>query len=241
MNFTLVFLVGFFGSMHCVGMCGAIVAAYSTQQGFAAPGAGGKWGVLMKHLSYNFGRVLSYLMVGAILGAIGGSFAGLKIVGEWFSALAGLMLIGSGIWMLRIFPWMRFTQEILFGAEKKSLLLSLYAKSYGALLSSPSVESKFYLGFLTPLLPCGLLYSAFMMAASSGNALNGALTMAIFGIGIVPSLVIVGYVSTFFRFRLRSWGDTLAAVTIIVIGLMMVMRGFGLPLPWMIMGGGGHH
>ncbi len=247
MNLTLVFLTGLFGSMHCVGMCGAIVAAYSTQRGFHNPSNSGKWGTLFKHLSYNFGRVLSYTIVGAMLGAIGGSFAGLKVAGEWFSALAGFVLIVSGFWMLRIFPWMglrprgEFTREISLGAEKKSFVLSLYTRSYGALFSSPTVESKFYLGFLTPLLPCGLLYSAFVMAAASGSAVNGAVTMALFGTGIVPSLIVVGYVSTFFRFQLRSWGDKLAALTIILMGVMMLLRGLGMPLPWMMIGGGHHH
>jgi hypothetical protein len=182
-----------------------------------------------------------------MLGAIGGSFAGLKIVGEWFSAIAGIVLIVSGFWMLRIFPWTsprargEFTQEVTLRAEKKSFFLSIYSRSYGVLLASPTIESKFYMGFLTPLLPCGLLYSAFMMAASSGSAVNGALTMALFGSGIVPSLVIVGYVSTFFRFQLRSWGDKLAALTIILMGVMMLLRGFGMPLPWMMIGGGEHH
>jgi hypothetical protein len=244
-NLALIFLTGFFGSMHCVGMCGAIVAAYSTQDGFHNSSTGGKWGAFLKHLSYNIGRVLSYTIVGAVLGAVGGGIAGLKLVGEWFSALAGIVLIVSGIWMLRIFPWMGlrprrgFTKDIPLGAEKKSLLLSLYTRSYGALLASPTVESKFYIGALTPLLPCGLLYSAFMMAAASGDAVSGAVTMALFGSGIVPSLVVVGYVSTFFRFRLRTWGDKLAAITIILMGTMMLLRGLGMPLPWMVTGAGG--
>lgn len=247
MDTALVFLTGLFGSMHCVGMCGAIVAAYSTQDGFHDTSANGRSGALIKHLSYNFGRILSYTMVGAILGAVGGSFAGFTIVGEWFSAIAGIVLIVSGFWMLRIFQWTwprprgGFTREISLGAGQKSFFLSIYTRSYGALLASPTVESKFYIGFLTPLLPCGLLYSAFMMAAASGSAINGALTMALFGSGIVPSLVVVGYVSTFFRFRLRSWGDKLAALTIILMGVMMLLRGLGLPLPWMMMGGEGHH
>ncbi len=114
----------------------------------------------------------------------------------------------------------------------------MYTRTYGALLASPTIESKFYIGMLTPLLPCGLLYSAFIIAAASGSALHGAETMALFGIGIVPSLVIVGFVSTYFRFRLRSWGDRLAAFTIVLMGIMMLMRGLGLPLPWMVMGGG---
>jgi hypothetical protein len=182
--------------------------------------------------------VLSYVFVGALLGAVGGGFWGLQSVGKWFSTAAGVLLIVSGIWMLRIFPWMAFPQEIQLNGEKKSFLLTMYTKTYGALLASPTIESKFYIGFLTPLLPCGLLYSAFIIAAASGSAFNGAVTMALFGIGIVPSLVIVGFVSTFFRFRLRTWGDKLAAVTIVLMGIMMAMRGLGLPLPWMMMGGG---
>ena len=154
-----------------------------------------------------------------------------------FQPTAGVLLVLSGIWMMRIFPWMGFKQEISLTSEKKSFLLNLYTKTYGALLASPTVESKFYIGLLTPLLPCGLLYSMFVMAAASGSAVNGAITMALFGCGIVPSLVIVGFVSTFFRFRLRLWGDKLAAVMIIVMGIIMVMRGLGIPMPWMMMMG----
>ena len=232
MDIALVFLTGFFGSMHCVGMCGAIVAAYSTQSGERLKT--GRWYALASHLSYNGGRVLSYIAVGAVLGAIGGSFGGLKIAAEWFSTVVGVLLIASGVWMLRIFPGIGFPQEISFDTEKKSVLLNLYTRTYGSLLQSPTLESKFYIGLLTPLLPCGLLYSAFIMAAVSGNALNGAVTMALFGSGIVPSLVVVGFVSTFFKLRLRLWGDKLAAVTILLMGLMMLLRGVGLPLPWMM-------
>jgi len=241
MHYILIFLTGFFGSMHCVGMCGAIVAAYSTQDNFRSTITAGKWSPFLKHLSYNFGRVLSYIFFGALLGVIGGGFSGLQAAGEWFSTAEGVLLVLSGIWMLRIFPWMGFKQKISLSSERKSFLLDLYTKSYGALLASPTVESKFYVGLLTPLLPCGLLYSMFVIAAASGSAVNGAVAMALFGCGIVPSLVIVGFVSTFFRFRLRVWGDKLAAMMIVVMGIIMVMRGLGIPMPWMMMMGGGNH
>jgi sulfite exporter TauE/SafE len=241
MDYTLIVLTGFFGSMHCVGMCGAIVAAYSTQQNFQDGAAPGKWDQLLKHLAYNFGRVLSYILMGALLGTIGGGISGLKSVGEWFSTAAGVVLVVSGIWISRIFPRTGLAAVVPFGREKKSFLLSLYTQTYGALLNSPSLESKFYIGLLTPLLPCGLLYSMFLMAAASGSAVNGAVTMAFFGCGIVPSLVVVGFVSTFFRFRLRMAGDKLAAVTIILMGIIMVMRGLGIPMPWMTMESAHHH
>ncbi len=241
MNYVLIFLIGFFGSMHCVGMCGAIVAAYSTQPNFQGVSRAGTLSQFIKHLSYNSGRVLSYVFVGALLGAFGGGFSGLQSAGVWFSTVAGVLLVLSGIWMMRIFPWMGFNQKISLTSGKESFLLNLYTKMYGVLLASPTVESKFYIGLLTPLLPCGLLYSMFVMAAASGNALNGVITMALFGSGIVPSLVFVGFVSTFFRFRMRVWGDKLAAIMIAVMGIIMVMRGLGISMPWMMMGGGHHH
>jgi len=241
MDWALVVLTGFFGSMHCVGMCGAIVAAYSTQDGLNSGNSSGSRNLLYRHLSYNAGRVLSYIMVGAVLGAAGGSFAGLRTIGEWFSSIMGALLVVSGIWMLRIFPWMGFTQQIDFAGKKKSSLLSIYSRTYGTLLASPTIESKFYIGLMTPLLPCGFLYSAFAIAAASGNALNGAFTMALFGSGIVPALVIVGFVSTFFKFKLRLLGNKLAAMTIILMGTMMLLRGLGMPLPWMMMGTSHHH
>jgi len=241
MDWVLVMLTGFFGSMHCAGMCGAIVAAYSTQDGLPGLPHAGKWTMLYRHLSYNAGRVLSYVLVGVLLGAIGGSFAGLRTIGVWFSTVMGVLLIFSGFWMLKIFPWMGFTQQIDLGGKRISPLISFYSRTYGALLSSPTIESKFYIGLLTPLLPCGFLYSAFAMAAGSGSAVNGAVTMALFGSGIVPALLVVGYVSTFFKFKLRLLGNRLAAVTIVLMGIMMLLRGLGMPLPWMMMGGGHHH
>ena len=241
MDFALIFLTGFLGSMHCVGMCGAIVTAYSTQDGFHDQNTRGKWNPLVKHLAYNGGRVFSYIVIGALLGGVGGGFGALQIAGDWFSTAVGVLLVGSGIWMLRIFPGTGFTQTIAGKDQKNSSLVSFYNKTYGILLSSPSIESKFYIGLLTPLIPCGLLYSVFLMAAASGNAVNGAATMALFGTGIVPSLILVGFVSTFARFRLRVLGDKLAAITVVLMGVMMLLRGLGLPLPWMMMGATHHH
>jgi sulfite exporter TauE/SafE len=241
MDWVLVALTGFFGSMHCVGMCGTIVAAYSTQDAMQVSPASGRWHMISRHLSYNAGRVLSYIIVGTVLGAVGGSFGGLKTVGTWFSTIIGGILILAGIWMLRLFPWLSFPQQLSLTSDKKSILFSFYTRTYGTLLQSPTIESKFYIGMITPLLPCGLLYSAFIVAAASGSAVNGAISMGLFGAGIVPALVVVGLVSVFFRLRLRAWGDKLAAATIILMGLMMLFRGLGLPIPWMGMWGMHHH
>lgn len=235
MDYSLSFLAGLFGSLHCVGMCGAIVLAYSSQ-GMSASVS--KISTLVSHLTYNAGRVLSYAIVGALLGAVGKGVMMIHGVAEWFSLVVGALLIVAGVILLRVIPFVRIDESVPFIESGRSLFRRLYKASFGALVALPKLESKFYIGLLTPLLPCGLLYSMFLKAAEAGSALEGGLMMALFGLGIVPALVVTGYVSSFLGEKLRRWGDKLAAMTIIVMGLMLLTRGLGIPLPWM---GGGHH
>jgi len=236
MDYSFAFFAGLFGSMHCVGMCGAIVLAYSTQ---GMPSSASRISTLASHLTYNAGRVLSYAIVGAFLGMAGKGVMMIHGVAQWFSLLVGAVLIVAGVVLLRVIPFVRIDESVPLVESGKSLFRRLYRASFGALVALPKLESKFYIGLLTPLLPCGLLYSMFLKAAETGSALGGGLTMALFGLGIVPALVATGYASTFLGEKLRKWGDKLAAVTIILMGLMLLTRGLGIPLPWM--GGGGGH
>ena len=220
-EYWLSFVAGIFGSMHCVGMCGAIILGYSTQgidsnAGFAAN--------LLAHLTYNAGRVLSYTLVGAMLGLAGGGLSGLQDIGFWFSIVFGLALVGVGISLLKVFPRFSFSTQLNLEGPTHSALMKLYRLTFGALMSVRRLESKFYIGLLTPLLPCGLLYGMFVNAASTGNPLDGALTMFLFGAGIVPALVITGFAGSYFGYRLRAWADKLAALTMILMGVSILWR-----------------
>lgn len=214
--------------MHCVGMCGAIVLAYSTQG--MTPGMT-KTSTLAAHLTYNAGRVLSYVIVGAFLGLLGHGLTAVKGIGHWFSLIGGTALVIAGVVMLRVIPFVRFAETVNLSEGSKVFVQRLYRKSFGALVALPKIESKFYIGLLTPLLPCGLLYSMFLKAAETGSAVEGGMIMLLFGAGIVPALLVTGYASSFFGDRLRRWGDKLAAVTILLMGLVMILRAVGVPIP----------
>ena len=233
MDYSLSFLAGFFGSVHCVGMCGAIVLAYSSQ---GIPTSVSKISTLASHLTYNAGRVLSYAIVGAFLGMAGKGVMMIQGVAHWFSLIVGALLIVAGVILLRVIPFARFDESIPLIGTSRSIVKRMYQASFGTLVALPKLESKFYIGLLTPLLPCGLLYSMFLKAAETGSALEGSLMMALFGLGIVPALLATGYASSLLGETMRRWGDKLAAVTIILMGLMLLTRGLGIPLPWM-----GHH
>ncbi len=228
MDYWLSFLAGVFGSMHCVGMCGAIVLGYSThgladQKSFFSE--------LTAHVTYNGGRVLSYVVLGGILGGMGASIATLQSVGFWFSLTAGFLLVLMGISLLRIIPTFAFPAQLALERTTRNLFFRLYQALYGSLLARKNLESKFYIGLLTPLLPCGLLYSMLLKAASTASLLSGALTMLFFGAGIVPALVVIGFASSYFGNRLRVFGDKLAAVTVLLMGLVLLARAFGIPFP----------
>lgn len=234
MDYLLPFLAGLLGSLHCVGMCGAIVVAYALRSGADPSGASPASVVstLPMHLTYNAGRVFSYAIVGALAGLVGGIIGSVQAAGTWFSLIAGGLMIVTGILMLDLIPAIRIWE----GGET-IWIRRLHIRSLVNLLSLKTLESKFTIGLLTPLLPCGLLYAMFLKAAATGNALNGALTMLLFGAGIIPSLVLTGLVSSYAGINVRVYATKIAAVMIIIMGVTIVMRGAGVPLPFM----GGMH
>ncbi|HWP83375.1 MAG TPA: sulfite exporter TauE/SafE family protein [Bacteroidota bacterium] len=229
MDYWLSFVTGLAGSLHCVGMCGSIVLAYSAQRakGNGKPKSNLLLDNLLPHLTYNSGRILSYAVVGGLFGTVGAGLHMLQGVGVWFSFASGMVMIILGIGLLRIVPWFQMLSELRFGQETRNLLFKVYRASFGALVASPGLESKFSIGFLTPLLPCGLLYSMFVKAASTGSLLGGAGTMFFFGLGIVPALVVTGMASSYFSQHLRAWGDKVAALAVLLMGLMLVARAMG--------------
>jgi sulfite exporter TauE/SafE len=234
MDYALPFLAGVLGSLHCVGMCGAIVVAYAFRSG-GDPGGASPASVasaLPMHLTYNAGRVLSYAAIGALAGLIGGVIGTVRTAGTWFSLVTGGLMVVTGVLMLDLFPGIRVRE----GGEA-AWIRRLHIRSLVNLLSLKTLESKFYIGFLTPLLPCGLLYAMFLKAAATGTPLYGALTMLLFGAGIVPSLLLTGLLSSYAGIRIRLYATKIAAVTIIIMGATIVLRGAGIPLPFM----GGMH
>ncbi len=223
MDYLLLFLTGFLGSMHCVGMCGAIVVACST-----GGNDGGRLLSSLSHVAYNSGRVASYAAIGGAAGFLGRVVGSLQAVGPWLSMVLGALMILSGLFLLDFFRGWSLRQ-----GGKETLLRRLHLRVIRDLLALRTMESRLYIGLLTPLLPCGLLASMFLMAAASGSALHGALTMLLFGAGTVPALFVTGLATSYISTRLRRYAGTLAAATVILMGAAILLRGLGVPMPFM--------
>lgn len=215
-------------------MCGPIVLSYSTRGLEDSPSFSAS---LSAHLLYNTGRVFSYTIVGGILGGIGAGMVFLKDLGFWFSLISGVLMVVMGLSLLRIVPALSPSPTISFDRITRNFLFRAYRTVYTILISQKGVESKFYLGMLTPLLPCGLLYAMLIKAASAATVAAGALTMLCFGLGIAPALVVTGFAGAYFGNRLRFLGDKVSAAMVLVMGIVLIVRALGVSFP----GGAMHH
>lgn len=179
--FIALFLVGLLGGTHCVGMCGGIVGALSM-------GAPARWSM---HLAYNAGRIFSYVLAGAIAGALGAASMGLEgqvPVRLVLYLLANLMLVALGLYLIGVTRALAFTERL--GQHLWRFLQPLTRR----FLPARNVAQAFPLGLLWGWLPCGLVYSALASALGAGSAGRGALLMLAFGLGTLPNLLLAGIV-----------------------------------------------
>ncbi|MFZ5502427.1 MAG: sulfite exporter TauE/SafE family protein [Pseudomonadota bacterium] len=181
-SFIAVFLVGLLGGVHCLGMCGSIVGIFTTQ----VPQNAARWPF---HLAYSSGRIASYAVAGALVGALGQ--AGLLMrdavpVQHLLFALSSVMLIVLGLYLAGLWAAVRRLERAGSGLWKR---LQPYT---ARLLPVNTVSRALGLGVLWGWLPCGLVYSVLVTALASGDALNGALLMAAFGLGTLPNLLAIG-------------------------------------------------
>ena len=189
--FLTLFLVGFLGGTHCVGMCGGIVGALSA----FSPAHGARWPL---HLAYNAGRISSYVLAGAVVGALGA--AGTSLAGQLpariaLFTLANLMLLAFGLYLLG-------ATQVLAGTERAGQLLWKHLQPLSKrFLPARSPLQAFPLGLLWGWLPCGLVYSALATALAAGSAAQGAGLMLAFGLGTLPNLLAMGL----FAARLKEW------------------------------------
>lgn len=184
-GYFAVFLIGLLGGTHCVGMCGGIVSALTVQ----LPGQQRRdWPL---HLAYNVGRISSYTLAGAAMGAIGTVgllFNNILPIQLFLYVLANLMLVALGLYLTG------FTRA-LSGVER--LGQKLWARIQPLtrrFLPARSVSQAFPLGLLWGFLPCGLVYSVLATALVTGSAERGAGLMLAFGLGTLPNLLLAGMV-----------------------------------------------
>lgn len=207
------FVAGFFGSAHCIGMCGAIVVLFEQQAGIAAG-----W---QYRFGYNAGRLGFYAMLGLVAGA-GGTvitkLAGVNVGLIVLRLIAGALVVAIGLNLLFNWSATRFLEQAGAGLWRR---LSPLARHVLPVSSLPRAIAA---GLIWGALPCGLVYSALALAATAGSPAAGVATMAAFWAGTAPAMLLAGASAS----RLRGMQSnrlfrTLAGVTMLVIGVLALM------------------
>lgn len=210
--------LGLLGSFHCVGMCGPIALAIPLKtDSWMARIFGG--------ILYNLGRAVTYAVMGAIFGLLG---RGLVLSGfqQWISIIMGAIMILSVI-----------TPSIYknrFNADKG--IFSFVGKvkmSLGKLFTQRSYGSLLLIGLLNGLLPCGLVYFAIAGAIATGSAASGSLFMFIFGLGTLPMMLAISLIGNLITLELRKKVTKLIPYAIVFIGVLFILRGLSLGIPYL--------
>lgn len=202
---------GLFGSAHCLGMCAGISGLFALHASVA-----GLARQLPMALAYNGGRLVSYAALGFLV-AIPGS--GLV---SYAPALAAPVRLLAAAVMILIGLQIAFEFRLLAGLERMGgMLWQGFAPLAKRLLPVTSMPRAVALGLLWGLLPCGLVYSALLLAATRGDAVEGASLMFVFGLGTTPAMVVTGLgaarVSQWMRRRAARVG---AGLLIVVLGIL---------------------
>jgi uncharacterized protein len=220
-------LLGFLGSFgHCVGMCGPLTTAFSLSR---SPDTPPSWGrTLYFHGLLNLGRLISYTLVGAGMGALssvlvaGGQFAGVGSgLRQTLALVTGGLLIGLGL--TQIAPnlknrWLSSPLRLLgFWHDR-------LGRAMGTLSFSGDRWVPLSLGLVWGLIPCGFLYTAQLKAVETASLWQGAATMLAFGLGTLPSMVGVGVGATLLSADQRSQLFRLGGWVTLSIGIVTLLR-----------------
>ena len=216
--FLSALVFGLLGSFHCVGMCGPIAFVLPVDRS-------NTYKKVFQITLYHIGRLLAYSIIGLVFGIIG---KGLYLFGfqQQLSIVIGIAMIVVVLIPYNTFNKYNFSKPIY-------KIISKVKSSLGAALKKKSPDTFLTIGFLNGFLPCGLVYMAVFGAIASGNALEGSLYMAIFGLGTIPLMTTAIYFSNFLKGTLRQKIQKAIPVFVVLIGALFILRGLGLGIPYL--------
>jgi len=212
----LAFFIGLLGSVHCVGMCGPLMFAVLDQQGTF-------WSTASQQLLYQFGRIVTYSLLGLVLGLLGAG----GIISGWqqhLSILTGCLLLLLGVYHI-------IGRQIPIIARQQQMLIAPILQKMGYWLRRPG--GHFMVGLLNGLLPCGMVYLALASALNTGTPLRGGLFMLWFGLGTLPLMLGASIIGVAIKGKLKIKLAHWLPLLLIVFGIWFILRGSNLAIPYL--------
>ncbi|PKN28452.1 MAG: hypothetical protein CVU64_13235 [Deltaproteobacteria bacterium HGW-Deltaproteobacteria-21] len=215
------FLLGFFGTGHCLGMCGPLVLAF--------PAVTGRFS---SHIFYQLGRTGAYVAIGVVMGTVG---AGLSFLAEkggddplaWvlrvqvgLSIIAAVFLFVFGLSRLGFLPepgWMSFASPSRIPGSHRVIDSATSTKDNASML---------LLGIVFGFIPCGLSFAAFARALAAGGPIEGGLLSLAFAAGTLPGLLLLGTGLSRIAIRYRRIFDTLSGIIMLGMAASLLIKTF---------------
>ncbi len=180
--------------------------------------------MLYQTFLYHSGRLFTYTLIGLLFGFLG---KGLYLAGfqQRLSVLIGIIMILGVLIPAKILNKYNFTKPLYHIIGDIKLKLGLYLKK-------KSNKAIFSIGFFNGFLPCGLVYMAVFGSIALGDIFFGALFMLIFGLGTIPMMTGAIFLGNFLKASIRNKIQKAIPIFVIIIGLLFILRGLGLGIPY---------
>lgn len=211
------FLLGLLGAFHCVGMCGPIALILPISKTNSKQ-------KIVQVLLYHIGRITTYSLLGLVFGLVG---KGLQLAG-----LHQQISIAIGILMIAFVLFPRIIKLISFKASPVTLFFTQLKIQMGLYLKKDSYYALFLIGVFNGFLPCGMIYMALVGAIAMPSLLQSVFYMTLFGLGTIPLLSVVIYIKDAFSTNFRSKIQKTIPIVVVIIGLLFILRGLGLGIPY---------
>lgn len=209
----LIFIIGVLASFHCVGMCGGLIVSYSTNELKIKEKKSSK---SLPHLQYNLGRLISYTIIGGILGGFGSFFAINPSFTGFILLFAGTFMVLLGISLFTNFKAL----DAIKLRTPEFIAKFLYSNKH-----SQKPKGPFIVGLLTAFMPCGPLQAMQLFALATGSVLNGALAMSVYALGTIPILFGFGHIISMIKQTKIKQMVKISGAIVVVLGIVMVNRG----------------
>lgn len=189
-SFLALFILGLFSSFHCIGMCGGVIGALTF--GLEDKIRQNKFQLIIFIAAYNLGRLISYALAGIVVGLIGTTLVGFIGMGnahDIIRYMSAIMIFAVGLYVAGWFPY--FSRLDKLGAKLWKRIQPLGKR----FLPVKKPWQSLGFGLIWGWIPCGLVYSALLLASLGGSATNGGLAMLAFGLGTLPAVMGAGLVT----------------------------------------------
>ena len=208
---------GLLGSFHCIGMCGPIAFMLPVDRT-------NNFKKISQIFLYHLGRIFTYSLIGLLFGLLGKSF---NLFGfqQQLSIIVGVLMITVILIPYKTFNKYNFSKPLF-------KVISKVKSALGKELKKKSPDTFLTIGFLNGFLPCGLVYMALFGALATGDALQGSLYMALFGMGTIPLMTTAIYFGNFITGKVRQYIRKTIPIIVVLIGVLFILRGMGLGIPY---------